>query len=138
MHQLLERRRVVLESRWPGHVRTRGRVGRGFLWEWGAEDLRQGERVAVKRRQVGGVQGRETVEYTVRLGQMRQVGQGSVAGVLAPQLALAHLRHLRHLRQGCLARVCWWARRVAPGRGDRGWYRGHEPGRPGPRHRTCA
>jgi hypothetical protein len=53
MHQLPERRRVVLESRWPGHVRTRERVGRGFLWEWGAENLRQGERVALKRRQVG-------------------------------------------------------------------------------------
>ncbi len=104
MHQLLKRRRVVLGSRWPGHVRTRGRVGRGFLWGWGTEDLRQGERVAVKRRQVGGVQGRETVEYTVRLGQ---VGQGSVAGLLAPQLALARLGHLRQLGQGVLAGVCW-------------------------------
>src|SRR6266700_7617740 len=100
MHQLLKRRRVVLGSRWPGHERTRGWVGRGFLWEWGTEDLRQGERVAVKRRQVGGVQGRETVEYTVRLGQMRQVGQGSVAGLLAPQLALAHLGQMRQVGQG--------------------------------------
>src|SRR6266705_710058 len=29
MHQLPERRRVVLESRWPGHERTRGRMCRG-------------------------------------------------------------------------------------------------------------
>ena len=117
-----------MESRWPGHVRTRGRVGRGFLWEWGAEDLRQGERVAVKRRQVGGVQGRETVEYTVRLGQVRQLGQGSLAGFPAPQFAAAHLGQVRQLGQGSVAGVCWWRRRVAPGRGAQGWYRGHAPG----------
>jgi len=34
-----------------------------------------------------------------RLGQVRQLGQGSVVGLLAPQLALAHLGHLRQLGQ---------------------------------------
>jgi len=107
MHQLPERRQMVLESRWPGQERTRGRVGRGFLWGWVAEDLRQGERVAVKRRQVGYFQRWETVEGPGRLGQVRQMGQGSVAGLLAPQLALAHLGQLRQLGQGVLAGACW-------------------------------
>src|SRR6266581_6734583 len=64
-------------------------------------------------------------EAVAQLGQMRQLGQGSVAGLLA----LAHLRHLRQLGQVFLPQVCWWApRRAAPGRDDPGWYRGHAPG----------
>ena len=41
-------------------------VDRGLLWEWRAEGLGQGERVAVKRLVMG--------EYTRRLGQLGQLG----------------------------------------------------------------
>src|SRR6266851_4481773 len=146
--QLRGWRWVILGSRWPGHVQMRGtaegpgrveQVGRGVLWEWGAAGRGHGGRVVVKRRQGGYFQRWETAEDPGRLGQVRQLGQGSVVGLLAPQLALAQLGHLRQLGQGVLPEGRWCERRrVAPGRGDRGWYRGHEPGRPGPRHRTCA
>src|SRR5712692_6491310 len=128
MYQLLERRQVVLGGRWPGHFQMRGTVGRGFLWGWSAEDLRQGERVVVKRGQVGDAQGRETVECLRRLGQLRQLGEVGLAELLAVQFAAAHLGQVRQVRQGSVAGACWWARRVAPGRGDPGWYRGHAPG----------
>jgi hypothetical protein len=110
---------VVLGSRWPGHVQTRGtaecpgqlrRLGQGFLWGWSAERLNHGERVGLKDWQVGYFQDWE--------GHLERLGQGSLAGFPEPQQAVAHLGQVRHLGQGFLAEVCWCARRVCPGRGD--------------------
>ena len=65
VYHLLERRRVVLGSRWPGHVQTRGMAERpGYLGQ--LRHLGQGVLTGLLEPQ----------QAVAHLGQLRQLGQG--------------------------------------------------------------